>query len=139
MVLPVVALAAGVREVSHEMGPYLGGRHWQSLATATVEAVLVVCATVFLVGGAERWLSEPGPRAARWARAAFPAFVIQGPVLLALATAIRFVPAPAEVKAPVVAVVGIVACFWLGGRLPVNRWLGRPRTTTASSPTPTSS
>jgi predicted permease len=31
------------------------------------------------------------------------------------ATALRPLPAPAEVKAPVVAVVAIVVCFWLGG------------------------
>ncbi|MHC1561572.1 acyltransferase family protein [Actinomycetospora sp. C-140] len=126
--LPALALATGLRDVARQSGPYLGGWHTEALALDAAEAVLVVCGTVFLVGAAERWLAGTGARATRWAGAAFAAFVIQGPVLLALATAARAVPAPAELKAPLVAVGGIVLCFWIGGLLPTDRWFGRART-----------
>jgi pimeloyl-ACP methyl ester carboxylesterase len=125
--LPVLALATGLHDVARQAGPYLGGWHGESLALATAEAVLVVCGTVFLIGGAERRLARSGPRATRWSGAAFAAFVIQGPVLLALAAAARPLPAPAEVKAPLVAAGGIAACFWLGRLLPTDRWFGRAR------------
>jgi hypothetical protein len=45
--------------------------------------------------------------------------VIQGPVLMTLASAIRPLDAPAEIKAPLVATAGIIVCFWLGRRLPL--------------------
>lgn len=115
LALPVVALTSGLHDVAREDGPYLGGWTWQAAATATVEALLVTCGSIALVGLAERRLHRAGPRARRWSRAAFPAFVVQGPVLMVAATALRPLPAPAEVKAPVVAVVAIVVCFWLGG------------------------
>jgi hypothetical protein len=113
--LPVVAMASGLHNLARDDGPYLGGWTWQAAATAAAEALLVTCGSIALVGLAERRLHEAGPRARRWSRAAFAAFVVQGPVLMVTATALRPLPAPAEVKAPVVAVVAIVVCFWLGG------------------------
>lgn len=121
VVLPVAALAAGVRDVATDVGPFLGGWHWQALATATVEGVLVVAGSVWFVGVAEHRLAGTGRRATGWARGAFTAFVIQGPVLMALASAARLLPAPAEVKAPLVAVASLAMCFWIGGHLPL-RW-----------------
>jgi hypothetical protein len=115
--LPVLALLAGVRDVSRDVGPFLGGLHWQALATAAVEAVLVVAGSVWLVGAAEHRHRGAGRRFRLWTRGAYIAFVVQGPVLLLLATALRPLDAPAEVKGPVVAVAALVVCFWLGGRL----------------------
>lgn len=115
--LPVLALATGIRDLSREATPYLGGWHWQSLTLAVVEAVLVVAGSVWLVCLAERRLHRGGPHAARWARGAFAAFVIQGPVLMAVASAGRLLDAPAEVKAPLVAALSITLCFWIGGHL----------------------
>ncbi len=114
--LPPLALASGLHDVATQAAPFLGGWHWQALATAAVEAILVVAGSVWLVGLAERRLGHSGERPARWARGAFWAFVIQGPVLMGAASAIRFLDLPAEVKAPVVAVVAITVCFWVGGR-----------------------
>jgi hypothetical protein len=134
--LPVLALVSGVRDVARDAGPYLGGWHVEALATATVEAVLVVAGSVWLVGLAEHRRAGTGPREARWARAAYVAFVVQGPVLMALATAARPLDAPAEVKAPLVAVAALVTCFWLGERGPVIaaalRRVVRPRPPAAS-------
>jgi hypothetical protein len=115
--LPVLALATGLRDVSRDATPYLGGWHWEALAFAGMEAVLVVAGSVWLVGLAERRLHGSGPRAAGWARGAFAAFVIQGPVLMAVASAGRLLDAPAGVKAPLVAAIAIALCFWLGRHL----------------------
>jgi pimeloyl-ACP methyl ester carboxylesterase/nucleotide-binding universal stress UspA family protein len=115
--LPVLALATGIRDVSREAAPYLGGWHWESLALAVMDAVLVVAGSVWLVGLAERRLRAGGPHAVHWGRSAFAAFVIQGPVLMAVASAGRLLDAPAEVKAPLVAALSITLCFWIGGHL----------------------
>jgi hypothetical protein len=112
--LPVLALALGLRDVSRDATPYLGGWTWEALALAGMEAVLVVAGSVWLVGLAEHRLGGDGPRAARWAHGAFAAFVIQGPVLMATASAGRVLDAPAGVKAPLVAAIAIVLCFWFG-------------------------
>ena len=117
--LPVLALATGLRDLGREATPYLGGWHWAALGTATAEAVLVVAGSVWLVGLAEHRLGGGGRHAAGWARGAFVAFVIQGPVLMAVASAGRPLDAPAEIKAPLVAALAITLCFWLGRHLPL--------------------
>ncbi len=133
VLLPVAALAAGVRDVATDVSPFLGGWHWQALATATFEGVLVVAGSVGLVGLAELHLDGTGRRATGWARGAFTAFVIQGPVLMALASAARVLPAPAEVKGPLVAVAALAVCFWIGGKVPL-RWGRAHRPPEASAP-----
>jgi hypothetical protein len=115
--LPVLAFA-GLRNFTRDVGPYLGGWRWEALATATIEGILVVAGSVWLVGLAERRLNGAGRRATGWARSAFAAFVIQGPVLMAFASAARVLDAPAEIKAPLVGAAGITVCFWLGRHLP---------------------
>lgn len=120
VLLPVLALATGVRDVSRDVTAYVGGWHAEALATATVEGVLVVAGSVWLVGASERRLAGTGRRARRWVAAAFTAFVVQGPVLMVLATAARPLPVPAEVKGPLLAAAAIAACFWIGGHLPIR-------------------
>ncbi|GAA4416482.1 acyltransferase [Actinokineospora soli] len=114
VVTPVVGLLSGVRELSGDSGPYLGGWTPQALLLAAVESVLVVAGSVWLLGLAQRRMTRDGPAATGLARAAFPAFVAQGPVLVLLATALRPAPWPAEGKAPLVAVLGLVVCFAVG-------------------------
>lgn len=114
---PLLALASGLRDATHGTGPYLGGWHWQSLITGGVESTLLVGGSVWLVGTAERRLSGSGQRTTGWTRAAFGAFVIQGPVLMVLSTVARLADVPAEVKAPLVAAAAIVISFWVGGRI----------------------
>ena len=67
---------------------------------------------MWLLGAAQRHLDRP----LRWvspaaARGAYGAFLLQGPVLIGLALALRPVPVPPEVKAVVVAVAGVAASF----------------------------
>lgn len=112
--MPVVAVLAGVHGVQ-DSGRYLGGWHWQAAFFAIAEATLVVSGSVWLVGFAQRHFEGPGPAwVPRATRASYAAFVLQNPVLVAVAVSLRPLSAPAEVKAPIVAVAGVALCFLLG-------------------------
>lgn len=115
--VPIVGIAVGVTDLAADIGPFLGGWSWQAAATAIVEGVLVVAGSLWLLGLAQRHLTQHGRFAQACSRAAFPAFVIQGPVLILIALALRPVTAPAEVKAPLVAAIALVSSFWVGWRL----------------------
>jgi len=114
VLVPVVALALGVTDVASGADAYLGGWHWQALLTAVVEGVLVVSGSVWLLGFAQRRFTWDGVFAATCARGAFPAFVVQGPVLILLAIAQRPLGVPAEAKALLLVVVSLATSFWVG-------------------------
>lgn len=102
-----VSLAGGV-----SLESMTGGWRWPALAFAAGESALGIFGAVWLLGAAQRHLDRP----LRWvspaaARGAYGAFLLQGPVLVGLALALRPVPVPAEVKAVVVAVAGVAASF----------------------------
>lgn len=115
--VPILGIAVGITDLAADIGPFLGGWTWQAAATAIVEGILVVTGSIWLLGLAQRHLTQNGRLAKACSRAAFPAFVIQGPVLILLALALRPLDAPAEVKAPLVAGLALVSSFWLGWRL----------------------
>lgn len=123
--LPVAAAAAGVSNLAADAPRFLGGLRWESLLLTSVEGVLAVFGSIWLLGFAQANLGRIGLLARASVRASFAAFVLQGPVLLVAATALRPLDAPAEVKAPLVAVVGIVACFGLGWMLISRSRLGK--------------
>lgn len=114
--IPIVAIAIGVTDLADDIGPFLGGWTWQAAATAIVEGILVVSGSLWLLGLAQRRLTQQGHLAVVCSRAAFPAFVIQGPILILLALALRPLDAPAEVKAPLLAIMALVGSFWLSWR-----------------------
>lgn len=91
-----------------------GGWHFDALVFAAGESTLTVFGPVWLLAVAQRHLG----RRSRWAgpavsRSAYGAFLLQGPVLIGLAMALRFAPLPAEVKALIVACGGIAGSFAL--------------------------
>ncbi|GAB3448163.1 acyltransferase family protein [Actinophytocola sediminis] len=112
--VPILGIAVGITDLAADIGPFLGGWSWQAAATALVEGILVVTGSLWLLGLAQRHLTQHGKLAKACSRAAFPAFVIQGPVLILLALALRPIDMPAEVKAPLVAAVALVASFYAG-------------------------
>ena len=114
VVVPLLAAALGVTSASSGVDDFLGGWHWQAFLTATAEGLLVVFGSVWLLGLAQRRFTWNGQVAAACSRAAFPAFVLQGPVLVLLAVAQRPVAVPAEIKGPLLVVAGIAVSFWLG-------------------------
>jgi hypothetical protein len=123
--LPLLAAAAGVSELGKDAGPFLGGWHWQAFAAAIVEGTLVVAGSVWLLAAAQRRLIQHGRVARACERGSYAAFILQGPVLLGLALAVRPVAAPAEVKAFLVAGAGIALTFWLGWLLVTRTRLGQ--------------
>ncbi len=106
--MAAVLFAAGARDAIDDA---LGGWHLLAAGFSVAEAVLTVFGSVWLLGVAQRRLA----RRHRWGpvlgRSAYAAFMLQTPFLLGLAVALRPLPVPAEVKAVVVAVLGVVASF----------------------------
>ncbi|MEU0879262.1 acyltransferase [Lentzea sp. NPDC005914] len=114
VVLPLGAALLGVLDLAHNADPFLGGWRWQALVLALVEGILVVAGSLWLIGLAQRRLTGQGPFTEGLARSAYVAFVVQGPILLSLATALRPLAMPAEVKAPVVGAGAIAVSFAIG-------------------------
>ncbi len=125
LIVPVLALSIGVDNLAADMGPFLGGWSWRAALLASIESVLVVFGSVWLLGMAQQYLTSGGRIRDGAIRSSFAAFVLQGPVLIMLALAMRPLPAPAEVKAPLVGALGIVVCFGLGWLLVSRTKLGR--------------
>ena len=68
------------------------------------------------------------------ARTAYPAYLLQVPVLIGLEVAARSFDWPALVKAVVVAVLAVTGCFGLGWLLIQRRQTRRSHATTAEAP-----
>lgn len=113
--LPIAALFAGFHDFMRDSVPFLGGWTWQSLVASLIEGVVVVSYAIWLIGAAQRHLESDF--LGRHHREAFAAFFLQGPVLMLLATSLRFLDVPAEFKAVTVAIGGVVGSFWIGGLL----------------------
>jgi hypothetical protein len=90
----------------------LGGWHLLALGFATIESILTVFGSVWLLAAAQRQLGNMRLRPAI-SRSAYAAFLLQGPVLIGLALALRLVPVVAEVKALLVAGGGMAGSFAL--------------------------
>ena len=92
-----------------------GGWGWPALVFATLESVVVVFGSVWLLSAAQQRLDHhvrwAGPRVSR---SAYGAFMLQGVFLIGLAFALRPLPLPAELKALLLAVTAVLASFWLG-------------------------
>ena len=117
--MAVVLTIAGSRD---QVDSLMGGWGWPALVFAGVEGVLSVCGSIWLVALAQRRLD----RRVRWgpvlSRSAYGAFILQTPVLIGFAVALRPVALPAEVKALLLATSGVVTCFalawWVVSRVP---------------------
>ena len=111
--MTVLLYVAGSADAVDDM---LGG--WNPLAAvfACVEAVLVVFGPVWLLDLSRRRLDRHLPWGEELGRSAYGAFMLQAIFLMGLAVALRPVALPAEAKAVLVAVGGVVASFgaaWL--------------------------
>jgi hypothetical protein len=122
---PVLAFAAGVRNVARDGDRFLGGWHWQALALDAVEACLVVAGSVWLLAWAQRRLTSQAPIFAAAARGAYAAFILQIPVLIGLAIAARPLPLPGLAKGVLVGALAVAGSFWLGGLLVRHTKLGK--------------
>ena len=108
-VLAVVGVGGALDETS-----WRGGWQWPALVFAVGGSALAVFEAVWLLAEAQRHLDRP----LRWvrpsvSRSAYGAFIVQGLFLIGLAVALRGIPAPAEVKAVVVALGSVLGSFGL--------------------------
>jgi hypothetical protein len=111
----LVALALGVPQ-----DDFLGGPHPAAFVVACLEGLLTVFGSIWLLALAQRRWDTWSRHGRALARSAYAAFLLQAPVLIGLAVALRPLPVGALVKAPVVALGGLALSFWLG-RLLVTR------------------
>ena len=95
----------------------MGGWNWYAVAFAAIEAPLTICGPVWLLGVAQARLDHHYRGDALIARASYPAFIVQGFVLIGLAGALRHLEVAAEVKALVVAAGGVAGAFALAWAL----------------------
>lgn len=106
--------------------PFETGVHWVTLSLAAIEGPLAVGASIWLLALAQEHLDrQPGPLLAAMSRSAYAAFLLQGVVLIALMIAMRPIDVPAEVKAVVVAGLGVAGSFGLAWLLVTRTRLGR--------------
>jgi Acyltransferase family len=102
------------------------GFHWPALALAGIEGPLAVGTSIWLLAYAQQHLNRPpGTFGQAMARSAYGAFVLQGVVLIGLMIAMRPVGVPAEIKALVVAGLGVAGSFALAWVLATRTVLGR--------------
>ena len=92
---------------------FFGGWRVTAFVAAMAEGVLAVCASIWLLAFAQRHLDRASPLRRAMARSSYTAFMLQGPVLVALALALRPAPLSGDLKALLVATLGIVASFAL--------------------------
>jgi hypothetical protein len=111
----LVVLFVASALVSAAPDAFTGGWNGPAAALSVVEATLAIGASVWLLGAAQRHLDHPaGPLTRALGRACYAAFVLQGPVLIGLALALRSLAVSAEMKAITVGLVGVLLSFGLG-------------------------
>jgi glucans biosynthesis protein C len=103
-------VTAGLTERVEDM---MGGATLLAAGFAALDAVLCVFGSVSLLSVARRRLSRPLPHGRALARSAYGAFIVQTPILIGLALALRPLSLPAEVKALVPAGAGVAASYAL--------------------------
>jgi len=111
LVVAVSVLSAEPLGLSEE--DYFGGWGVPAFLAAMSEGVIAVSAPIWVLAFAQRHLDRTGPLRRAMARGSYAAFMLQGPVLVALALALRPVDLSGDVKALLVATLGIVGSFAL--------------------------
>jgi glucan biosynthesis protein C len=110
-----VAVAVMIGAHADDLDPLGGGATWQAAVVALTEGVMATAAAVALTDlfrGRRR-----GRVAVIAGGAAYGAYIVQAPVLVALAVALRDSPLPAGARFLVVTVAGVVACFAIAAAL----------------------
>ncbi len=109
----VMVLAVYYKVLPSDPGLYGGGWHWEALFAPAVEGTLAVCGSVWMLGFFRRHVHAVLPLGKPLARSYYAAYVIQAPVVMGLALALRAAAMPSELKFLLVAPLGIAASFTL--------------------------
>jgi hypothetical protein len=119
----IVAVTTDLRGLDQD--EYFGGWGLPALVWAMTEGALAVSGSVWVLAFAQRHLNGTGPWRRAWARSSYLAFMLQGPVLIGLALALRPIDLTGDVKALIVATLGIIGSFGLAWPLVARTSLGR--------------
>jgi len=111
-ILAVAAMMVGAA-LSDRVEDPMGGWNLFAAGFAALDAVLCMFGSVWMLSVAQRGLHRPLPAGPALSRSAFGAFILQTPILIGLALALRPLDLPAEVKALLVAGGGVTAAFTL--------------------------
>lgn len=109
--LVVIVVAVSTETRGLEPHVYLGGWAAPAVVWAMSEGVLAVTGSIWVLSLAQRYLNGSGRLRRAAARSSYAAFILQGPVLVALAVALRPSDLSGDVKALLVAGVGVFASF----------------------------
>jgi hypothetical protein len=125
LAIVIVAVSADVRGLEQEA--YFGGWGLLPLVWGMVEGVLAVTGPIWVLAFVQRHLNGTGQLRRAMARSSYAAFMLQGPVIVALELALRPIDLSGDVKALLVATLGIVGSFALAWplitRTPLRRIL----------------
>jgi hypothetical protein len=125
LAIVIVAVSADVRGLEQEA--YFGGWGLLPLVWGMAEGVLAVTGPIWVLAFVQRHLNGTGQLRRAMARSSYAAFMLQGPVIVALELALRPIDLSGDVKALLVATLGIVGSFALAWplitRTPLRRIL----------------
>jgi hypothetical protein len=119
----VVAVSTDLRGLDQDV--YYGGPGLTAFVWAMAEGVLAVSGPIWVLAFVQRHLDGTGPLRRAMARGSYLAFMLQGPVLVALALLLRPLDLPGDIKALLVATLGIAGSFGLAWPLVTKTSLGR--------------
>ncbi len=123
LAIAIVAVSTDLRGL--EQAVYFGGLGVPALVWALAEGVLAVAGPIWVLAFVQRHLNGTGSLRGAMARGSYLAFMLQGPVLVALALLLRPIDLPGDVKALLVATLGIAGSFGLAWPLVTRTALGR--------------
>ena len=107
----VGASIVGTIAVGGDEAAFAGGWSVPAFFAAMSEGTLVVAGSIWTLAWAQRHLDRTSCLRRAMARSSYAAFMLQGPVLVALAMGLRPMDLPGDVKALIVAALGIFVSF----------------------------
>lgn len=99
----------------------LGGWHWESAVVSASESLVTIGLTIWILRQFQRLRRDPLPRITR---GSFTAYLVQTPAIILLGIAMRPLALAPELKAGLLAALGLATCFGLAA---AYRQLTHPR------------
>jgi hypothetical protein len=96
---------------------FSGGWHWQALVAAALEGLIAVGGSLFVLESFRRVCDRPMPFGQTLIRGQYAAYVIQVPIIVAFALALRLTAISSDFKFLIVAPVAIIVSFALASLL----------------------
>lgn len=115
VVLPVVFVLGGALEGN--VGPFIGGLHWQSFALSVWEQFVCMGMVIGLLVLFRKRYNHQGNLAKALSASAYTVFLIHAPVIVFLALALRGISLHPLLKFPLVALMAVPLCFLIANYL----------------------